>query len=160
MNETLTMKSGSGSTLDYILYDYWEENWDPRSRGFPFLAGGPWGMIAAMSAYVYVCAYLGPALMKNRPAFELRKAMLFYNITTVMLNGYFFILSVYYLNFGLDLLDFRFPSKTNLTEVEYIKARLAYLYVCTKLYDLMDTFFFVLRKKNNQITGKCLSRCS
>ena len=142
-------------TIKYILFDYWEEAWDPRSRHMSFVSGGPWKMMAAMTFYIYFSAWLGPALMKNRAPFELRRAMLFYNISTVLLNAYFFIMSVYYLRFGLELFNFKFPSRdiSVLTEVDFIKARLVYFYILTKLYDLADTIFFVLRKKNNQITG-------
>lgn len=113
-------------------------------------------MIAAMLFYVCFSAWLGPALMKNRAPFVLRRAMLFYNISTVLMNTYFFIMSVYYLRFGLELFNFKFPSKdpTTLTEVDIIKADLVYFYILTKLYDLLDTIFFVLRKKDNQITGE------
>lgn len=151
--------SSSGSlmeTVNYVLYDYWEEAWDPRSRHMAFVNGGPWKMIAAMTFYVYFAAVLGPALMKNRPAYVLRRVMLFYNISTVLLNGFFFVMSVYVLNFGLELFDFKFPSRdpSKLTESDISKANLVYFYILTKLYDLLDTFFFVLRKKNNQITGE------
>lgn len=126
------------NTVSYVLFDYWEEAWDPRSRHISFVNGGPWKMMAAMAFYVYFCASLGPALMKNRHPFELRRAMLLYNLTTVILNGYFFIMSVYYLRFGLELFNFRFPSKdpSTLTETDFIKARLVYFYILTKLVDL------------------------
>ncbi|KAH9399516.1 hypothetical protein TYRP_017928 [Tyrophagus putrescentiae] len=153
-----TTSSGSSlmDTVNYVLFDYWEEAWDPRSRHMVFVSGGPWKMMAAMAFYVYFSAVLGPALMKNRPAYVLRRAMLFYNISTVLLNAYFFVLSVYYLNYGLELFNFKFPSRdpSKLTENDFQKANLVYFYILTKLYDLLDTFFFVLRKKNNQITGE------
>ena len=142
------------STLNYILFDYWEEHWDPRSRGLPFLQGGPWPIIGFMAFYIYFSTRLGPALMKNRPPFELRTAMLFYNITTVLLNSYFFVLAAYYLDFGLELFNFKFPSRNELTEIDFHKARLVYFYIWTKMYDLTDTIFFVLRKKHNQVTGR------
>src|SRR5699024_7439384 len=92
-----TAPAGLLHTVNYVLFDYWEEAWDPRSRHISFVSGGPWKMMAAMAFYVYFSARLGPALMKNRAPFELRGAMLFYNISTVMMNAYFFAMSVYYL---------------------------------------------------------------
>ena len=148
--------TGLMDTVNFVLFDYWEEAWDPRSRHMAFVNGGPWKMMAAMGFYVYFSAYLGPALMKNRAPFELRRAMLFYNISTVLMNAYFFVMSVYYLRFGIELFDFQFPSKdpSTITEFDIGKANLVFFYILTKLYDLLDTFFFVLRKKDNQITGK------
>ena len=144
------------SGLNYIYSDYWEEAWDIRSRSYGFVDGGPWKMISAMGLYVYFCTTLGPRLMKNREAFELRTAMLLYNITTVVLNTFFFVASLYYLKFGLELFDFRFPHQIpeQLNNTDSMKTLLVYFYILTKVFDLSDTIFFVLRKKQNQITGK------
>lgn len=156
MNRTVISPSMSlGEMYHFVATGYWEEYWDPRSRDIPFMRGGPWPIIAAMAFYVLFSAKLGPWMMRNRKPFELRTAMLVYNFTTVALNAYFFVCSAYYLNFGLELFNFKFPDHQNLTEVDFIKARLVFFYIGTKLYDLMDTIFFVLRKKNNQISGKC-----
>ena len=143
-------------SLQYYLFDFWEVEGDPRISQYPFFHGGPWKAWSIIVFYVYFVKSLGPALMKNRPAYVLRRAMLFYNISTVLLNAYFFVLSVYYLNYGLELFNFKFPSRdpSKLTENDFQKANLVYFYILTKLYDLLDTFFFVLRKKNNQITGE------
>lgn len=125
--------------VHYILYGYWEENADPRTVHLPLMSGGPWTMMALMATYVYLCGYLGPAIMKHRRAFVLRGPMLVYNIITVLLNGYFFVVSIYYLNFGLELFNFRFPSRTHITAKDMTMARLGYFYLGTKLLDLADT---------------------
>lgn len=142
------------SLINFILYDYWEQNADPRSRGLWLSTGGPGKIIAIIALYLYFCIKLGPQLMKNYQPFVLREAMLCYNITTVLLNVYFFIQTIIHLNFGLELFNFKFPSRDNLNEIEFYKARLVSFYLWTKLFDLTDTVFFVLRKKTNQITGK------
>ena len=144
------------NTLNYAFFEYWEENWDPRTRDYAFARGGILPILFAMSFYAYFSKKIGPELMKNRKPFELRNAMLFYNITTVLMNAYFFLVSLYYLNFGIELFNFKFPER-NIKEVSDFdkkKVNLVFFYVLTKLYDLLDTMFFVLRKKNNQITGR------
>ena len=145
---------GITGKIHYLLVDYWEENWDPRSRGLLLMQGGPWGIIGLMSCYVIFARYLGPFYMRHRRPYDLRLAMLIYNFTTVIANGYAFIMTFYHLNWGRDLFNFDFPSRTELTELEFHKAKLAYLYGWTKLFDLLDTVCFVLRKKQSQVTGK------
>lgn len=141
--------------LNYVLFKYWEEHWDPRSKDFLIAKGGPLGILAAMAFYVYFSLKLGPDLMRNRKPFALRREMLLYNIVTVALNGYFFLCSLYYLDFGLELLtNFKFPDQNNITELDMRKTELVHLYWWTKIFDLIDTVFFVLRKKDNQISGK------
>lgn len=143
---------------DFILYDYWEENGDPRSKDFWLVKGGPSEFILFILFYLFFCLRLGPYLMRNHRPFQLRHLMLFYNISTVLLNVYFFISSLHHLNYGIELLNFKFPSRTNLSEEEFRKANLVHFYLWTKLYDLLDTVFFVLRKKYNQITGKLIEK--
>ncbi len=48
---------------------------------------------------------------------------------------------------------FLFPTKTDQSLRSKILIQIAYYYFLTKFVDLLDTIFFVLRKKNNQITG-------
>ena len=129
----------------------------PRSKDLFFMDGGPWKVFAFIGCYLLFVTKIGPEFMKGRKAFELRYVMLFYNAVVVLINAYFFYLSVYYLDYGLALLNFKFPDKNGpefYSETELFKLRRAYLYGWTKVLDLLDTVFFVLRKKDSQITGQ------
>jgi hypothetical protein len=70
----------------------------------------------------------------------------------VLLNLYFFRESLICLNYGLECFNFRYPSREDLSAMAQRKLFVGYLYIVSKLLDLTDTIFFVLRKKYNQVT--------
>ena len=95
---------------------------------------------------------LGPYLMRNRKPFELRGLMLVYNTLMVLLNAYAFWEVIFITDFGKYFLKYDFPSKNDFSEKTMRTIDLGWFYFLTKFFDLFDTIFFVLRKKNNQIT--------
>ena len=140
--------------ITYYWYDYWQQNGHPYSMNYWISMNGPTRITIIIVGYLYFCLSLGPILMMNRKPFVLRKIMFIYNIMTIILNLYFFIQSLYYLDYGRRLFDFKFPDHTIITDVDVEQISLTHFYLWTKLLDLFDTIFFVLRKKNNQISGK------
>ena len=143
--------------INYVIHDYWEQVSDPRSKGLFLMSGGPWKVFAVMGLFLLFVTRIGPQLMKDKKPYDLRCAMIVYNLVVVLINGYFFCIAVSYLNYGKELLDFKFPDRNHpkfYSKIELKKVWLAYLYAWTKVLDLLDTIFFVLRKKNSQITGK------
>ncbi|KAH9505839.1 hypothetical protein DERF_010611 [Dermatophagoides farinae] len=139
--------------ITYYWYDYWQQNGHPYSMNYWISMNGPTRITIIIVGYLYFCLSLGPILMMNRKPFVLRKIMFIYNIMTIILNLYFFIQSLYYLDYGRRLFDFKFPDHTIITDVDVEQISLTHFYLWTKLLDLFDTIFFVLRKKNNQISG-------
>uniref|UniRef100_A0A673JE67 Elongation of very long chain fatty acids protein n=1 Tax=Sinocyclocheilus rhinocerous TaxID=307959 RepID=A0A673JE67_9TELE len=112
--------------LDRILYllkngliiDY------PRVKDY-LLMGSPVSMTAVLLAYLFFALYAGPRFMANRKPFQLKEAMIIYNLSLVGL--------------WCDLAN-------------VCMARVAWLFLFSKFIELMDTVFFVLRKKHSQIT--------
>lgn len=51
----------------------------------------PMPTVTLTVAYLYFVKYLGPRLMKNRPAMELRVPMLAYNFAMVVCSTYMFV---------------------------------------------------------------------
>ncbi len=119
-------------SFNYIVHDYWEEIGDPRTKNFFLIDSGPWKIIAMMAFYIVFVTKIGPQLMKGRKPFQLREAMLAYNVIVVLINAYFFCCAFYLLNFGTELLNFKFPDRNDFSLNERLKARLAYFYVWTK----------------------------
>ncbi len=140
------------SAITYYLNDYWEEEADPRTKHLPLMRGGPWTLFSIIFAYLYFIKKLGPELMKTREPFQLKKLLIFYNGLNVLMNGWFFIECLYCLNYGLEIFNFKFPNKTDLSYRTLRCCTIGYIYFLSKLIDLFDTVFFVLRKKYNQIT--------
>ncbi|GIY48403.1 elongation of very long chain fatty acids protein 4 [Caerostris darwini] len=102
-------------------------------------------------SYVLFVTWIGPAMMKKRKAFDLRIIMVAYDITEVLINGY-----IAYRLFGL-IRQHRYlyclaknnPSYSSVVESIIIFGWSVFL---NKMVELLDTIFFVLRKKQEQIT--------
>lgn len=141
--------------LKYYLFDFWEIEGDPRIGQFPFFKGGPWTTWSLIAFYVYFVKSLGPKLMKNVEPFSLRRIMFIYNFVMIFVNAFFFYQIIFVFDFGRDLNLFNFERvdkrDTSLKTMRII--RLAYLFFISKLVDLIETVFFVLRKKHNQISN-------
>lgn len=90
--------------------------------------------------------------MANRKPLELRNLMLIYNSVLVIVNFFFFIMSLQWLDYGQKLYDFVLPSDESNSINDLWHLKLYYVYFFTKMLDLADTVFFVLRKKDRQIT--------
>ncbi|GLH08350.1 Elongation of very long chain fatty acids protein [Gryllus bimaculatus] len=79
---------------------------------------------ALVVAYTVFVTRLGPWLMRDRKPFELKRTLIVYNALQIFANAYIF----------------------------YKMVRLVNLYFWLKIADLLDTIFFVLRKKNTHIS--------
>lgn len=91
--------------------------------------------------------------MQTRRPYNLRKTLLIYNSFMVALNIISLFVALIYIDKGLELLKFDLPDKRQLNSYTRRRISLAWLYYITKLLDLFDTIFFVLRKKYSQITA-------
>ncbi|KAK9871693.1 hypothetical protein WA026_014143 [Henosepilachna vigintioctopunctata] len=133
------------------LYKYlFEDLADPRVQNW-FLMNSPFGILTIVGGYLYFTLYFGPKYMENRKPYELTRVMIFYNFLQMLLSAYIM----------LDHLDSSWlgryswrcqPVDYSWTPHALRVARGVHLYHMAKITELLDTVFFVLRKKNNQIT--------
>ncbi|XP_048458174.1 elongation of very long chain fatty acids protein 1 isoform X2 [Rhincodon typus] len=96
---------------------------DPRIEEYPLMVS-PVPMTTILLFYVYFVLSLGPRLMASKKPFDLKKIMVVYNFALVFFSMY----------------------------IVYEMVRVAWLFLFSKFVELFDTVFFVLRKKNSQIT--------
>jgi elongation of very long chain fatty acids protein 7 len=68
-------------TLHFILFI------DPRVDGW-FLMSSPFPTLLICSCYIYFVKSLGPRLMRDRKPFELRSAIIIYNVIQVVASIY------------------------------------------------------------------------
>ncbi|CAG2118165.1 unnamed protein product, partial [Medioppia subpectinata] len=68
----------------------------------------------------------------------------------VVINAYYIYASLKWLEFGRKSLDPKLPEEWSEKAIAEMPEKAVYAY--SKLFDLFDTVFFVLRKKSNQIT--------
>lgn len=90
--------------------------------------------------------------MENRPAFELRGVLMIYNMFQVIFNGLLFYEFARYGWLGGNYSFICQPVDYSNNETALRMLRAGYFFLISKLIDLVDTLFFVLRKKSNQIT--------
>ncbi|KAI5637477.1 GNS1/SUR4 family domain-containing protein [Phthorimaea operculella] len=111
--------------------------------------GSPHLMLTIVASYLYFVLKYGPQYMKNQPAYKLRRLLLLYNAFQVAFSFYLFYI-------GTEIiLENGLLEKECLIENDAKKYRIVrgiYLYFLAKMSEFMDTIFFVLRKKWNQIS--------
>lgn len=130
---------------------FWDSITDERANEFYLLRGGPSIILTVISIYLYFVLSLGPKLMAKHECFKLNKILLFYNLGMAVANLWLFIQGLWISNYGLDTWGCgKFGGDIRLSPRRGIY--LGYLFFITKLIELLDTVFFVLRKKKEQIT--------
>ncbi|XP_058055870.1 elongation of very long chain fatty acids protein AAEL008004-like [Anopheles bellator] len=136
------------------IYDgfryYVVDKTDERVLTLPLLQS-IWTVPMITVAYLYFVLRLGPNLMANRKPIEMRGLLSAYNLLQVAANAVAFILGLKYLrehsySFVCQPI---LPSDTMQAMAEF---RLGYLYFLLKIFDLADTVFFVLRKKQGHVS--------
>ncbi|XKL64405.1 hypothetical protein PGB90_004491 [Kerria lacca] len=118
-----------------------------------FLMRSPWPILAITAVYVIFVTKIGSKLMKNRKPLNIKNLMLVYNLYQSLSNGYMFS-KLFTVEGAINHLVTYACHPMDRTINPYCMevANLAWLYIMSKLTDLLDTIFFVLRKKQSHIT--------
>lgn len=132
------------------LIQFFVDNQDPRTKPW-LLSGSPGPLFTILGTYLYFCLYAGPKYMKDRKPFELKNTLIVYNIVQVILSVVLVIEGLEggwrkYYNYRCQPVDY------SRNPVAMRMARAVWLYYMCKITELLDTVFFVLRKKQNQIS--------
>ncbi|XP_038210439.1 elongation of very long chain fatty acids protein 4-like [Zerene cesonia] len=120
-----------------------------RTKEWPLLAK-PYLGITMLTLYLLFVFKWGPQWMKNRKPFNLERTLIIYNAIQVIVCAYLFIASL-----RIWLFQYKWicePVDHSNSEDALAMAKLVYYYFLLKIIDLMDTIFFVLRKKFNQVS--------
>jgi len=103
------------------------------------------------ATYLLIILEIGPKLMKNRQGFELKYPMLAYNLFQTVFSAWVFTAGIEYYISG--------EYSPVCQEVDYsedprsvLALRMSWWFFFSKFIDFMDSFFFVLRKKDSQLT--------
>lgn len=131
------------------FHGYLQSRTDARVRDYPLMQS-PIQMTTILLSYI-VFSFIGPRLMANRKPFLLNRAMIIYNLCMVLLNAYIvyeFMMSGWATTYTwrCDLID---PTSS---PQALRMIRVAWMFYFSKFIELLDTVFFVLRKKQSQIT--------
>jgi len=144
-----------GATLDLMLAKYNESlvGAQPSIDGW-FLMGSPLPITTICIIYMYYVLYFGPRHMKDRKPYDIQSLILVYNFMQVAYNLY--MVYLYYREKNFPVYFFSFGC----ANVSPLEARIFYMnaysgfwtYFLNKIVDLLDTVFFVLRKKQSHVT--------
>jgi len=100
-----------------------------------------------------IIVVVGPKFMEKRNALQLRGVLIGYNFLSVMLSIWmmyeFFVCSFLNPDFNLFCQDIIETDRSPLT-MRLVQAH--YVYFFSKLLEFFDTFFFIARKKDKQIS--------
>ncbi|CAO1336487.1 unnamed protein product [Diamesa serratosioi] len=131
---------------------YFHEYDDPRVENLPLIKS-PWPVLTTVALYLYFVIIFGKKWMANRKPFELNNIMNCYNLAQIILNSFIPIVGLKYTYFQKDY-NFLCQNieKDNYSFNSMMVVYVSYFYFLLKILDLLDTIFFVLRKKDNQIT--------
>ncbi|XP_055697299.1 elongation of very long chain fatty acids protein 4-like isoform X2 [Phlebotomus papatasi] len=148
----MAMVINSTQSMVNHIYDYYL--WtltlsDDRTKGW-LLVDSP------LPTFIYTIMYLaivwiGPKLMQNRSPYKLTGLLVPYNLSMAILNGYICI----QLFTAATRLKYSYvcqPCRANNHPDEMQIAKAVWWYYFSKLLEFCDTFFFILRKKDKQLT--------
>nr|KAG5709167.1 hypothetical protein BaRGS_028623 [Batillaria attramentaria] len=105
----------------------------------------------ALTALYLLAVYVGPKLMKNREPFKFKYTLFAYNLILIIIN--FHICSELFYNslklgysYSCQLVNYTYE------EHEMRIAKALWWFYFSKLVEMLDTIFFILRKKDNQVS--------
>lgn len=132
-------------------YKYLNEDLADSRTNKWILVSSPWPALTILIVYWYFLLYIGPRLMKNRNGFNLTRIVQLYDFLQIVSNFWLFYdaLVTAWLN------DYTFqcePVDSSMNPKALRMAMLVWYYHVFKLFDLWDTVFFVLRKKENHVS--------
>ncbi|XP_055619399.1 elongation of very long chain fatty acids protein 7-like isoform X2 [Toxorhynchites rutilus septentrionalis] len=123
---------------------------DPRAKHLPFM-DNPLPTLGMMTCYLLWVLWLGPLYMRDRKPMDLRRIIIFYNLFQVLLSGYMFyehLMAGWIRGYSLTCQTVDYDDGP----LSRRMFNLCYVYYLSKLTEFADTTFFVLRKKQSQIT--------
>uniref|UniRef100_A0A3B3T4E5 Elongation of very long chain fatty acids protein 5 n=2 Tax=Paramormyrops kingsleyae TaxID=1676925 RepID=A0A3B3T4E5_9TELE len=131
-----------------LYIDSWMGPRDPRVRGWLLL--DHYIPTFSLTLLYLLIVWTGPRYMKNRQPLSYRGVMVAYNLGLTLLSFYMFyelVTGVLQGGYSFFCQDTRSGGSADDKIINVL-----WWYYFSKLIEFMDTFFFILRKNNHQIT--------
>lgn len=122
-------------------------DWDSLKQNLLFLGHSPLRIIFMVSAYL-LFVWIGPQLMRKKQAFDLRRLVRIYNFFNVIFNVWLAYRGIHLSGNGTSFFTCNCLDRDHRRFSLYID-----IFILSRVIDFLDTIFFVLRKKQSQITG-------
>ncbi|KAL0840711.1 hypothetical protein ABMA28_015899 [Loxostege sticticalis] len=113
------------------------------------LMKSPGPVLMILAAYLLFVLKVGPSFMRKREAYKLKMTLLLYNAVQVVLSVYLMM------KYGYFMYRMGLIPKACYIEREDMRGEILlgiWWYFAAKITELLDTVFFVFRKKYNQIS--------
>ncbi|XP_045475588.1 elongation of very long chain fatty acids protein AAEL008004-like [Harmonia axyridis] len=123
---------------------------DPRTSDWPLMQS-PIPTVLMVLTYIYVILFLGPKMMANRKPYKLREVLILYNGAQVLYSAFMLyehLMSGWFWDYSYKCQPVDYSNNDKALRM----ATLCWWYYISKLSEFADTLFFVLRKKDSQIT--------
>lgn len=131
--------------------EFMDEKADPRTANWP-LMGSPVSLLIIVASYLYFVCKCGPEYMREKKPYNLKFVITVYNIGQVIACAYIFhgILTSGWLDdysLGCETVNYSLDPKP------YKLAKMIWWTMILKLSEFIETVFFVLRKKQSQVSS-------
>ncbi|CAH1786503.1 unnamed protein product [Owenia fusiformis] len=123
---------------------------DPRVSEWLFM-GSPWPTLILTALYLCLVKY-GPGLMKPYPALNLRPLLIGYNLMLVLFSIWMFFEFAFTTVLSQEFSIICQPVDYSNNTMAKRLAAVIWWYYFSKFVEFLDTIFFILRKKDSQIT--------
>uniref|UniRef100_A0A224XG06 Elongation of very long chain fatty acids protein n=1 Tax=Panstrongylus lignarius TaxID=156445 RepID=A0A224XG06_9HEMI len=119
-----------------------------------FMMESPWPVLGLATFYLFFVLKLGPNFMSNKKAFSLRPLIFLYNLVQVVFSSWWSLTALLTLSKTktVNFMDCACRPHIVAPDITYEIDSMAWYYLMSKFVELLDTVFFVLRRKQNQIT--------
>ncbi|KAI1883140.1 hypothetical protein AGOR_G00242160 [Albula goreensis] len=107
--------------------------------------------VATIFLFYLFLIWVGPKFMRNREPVNLKAVLIIYNFSMVCLSAYMFyefLMSSWLAKYSLLCQ----PVDYSTSPLAMRMAKVCWWFFFSKVIELSDTMFFILRKKNNQLT--------
>lgn len=119
-----------------------------------FFGESPLPLMGVFAVY-FTCLKIGPKLMENKKPFKLKTVIRLYNIVQIVGCTYFAFISSYRFNYSLtkslwkcETNDMYIKNYEGIVEI----FNLNWLFFWLRMIELLETMFFILRKKQEQVS--------
>ncbi|XP_055611987.1 elongation of very long chain fatty acids protein 7-like [Uranotaenia lowii] len=119
---------------------------------FPLMAS-PVPSSIVIAIYLYLVYKWGPNYMENRKPYNLKLVIAAYNVFQVMACSYL-VMNYIKVGFKFSFIG-RCTPRMSVNDIEhgYDAVYYGWLAMCLRMVELIETIFFVLRKKQNQVSA-------
>lgn len=146
---------GSMSLYDtghFYTVGVFEKYGDPRVSNY-HLMRTPWPTMFATLLYYWFVRSVGPKMMRHRKPAQILPLVRVYNLMMAAWNGFGFLIGCQLVNYGLDTLGCRPIDPYQRDEKSLTQIYYGWMFFTSRLVEFADTIFFVLRKKDSQLTS-------